>query len=490
MISYSEFQKTNIDLSVLGFEPEQEDTGYYCTPKNADIIGRAGVDGIHYCTIPMFGDLIFTVSPMNFGDCVHPIARNFEDLLRLLLNGVDMAALEQCYAWDRAQYEAFLIDCPVTSEQEAVLNELREKLKLEPMSDAYSYVKALQAEFDYSELQYKEEYYETVAEDTPEQPEEWSVYYDGGFLCRSGKGRAGKEITVNKRFSWNNESWYIPSVYACSKGLVIDFCVEIEVDRFRSFLDKWQEVCSSDAPIDDEQQTQLDRENPLSIEFRPHVYVNDRCITEKSGMSCSWLPKSCLDSGEKNSRGAESVVRHYRLDERKVWSIHRCSCSWTTTKRPAIKSIKLRLEREKMQLEGTRFEASKVGDTIKFTHPIFKTEHELTVCSYERSTISYGQLSATGYPTCGTKLEYTLSPDIPSSQFSVVDCKDSDSPNAASIAVIGGADGPTSVFVGVPRGSTNNHSACSALTFEPQDKVKWKMIFREKPIDDIEVELI
>lgn len=44
--------------------------------------------------------MVFVVNPMDFGDCVHPIARNFEDLLRLLLSCADMAALEQCYAWD------------------------------------------------------------------------------------------------------------------------------------------------------------------------------------------------------------------------------------------------------------------------------------------------------------------------------------------------------------------------------------------------------
>jgi DNA-binding NtrC family response regulator len=89
------FDKLKIDLSPLGFNQNGVFENYYCTPRNAKIIASSDVDGIHYCTIPQFGEIIFAVSPMNFGDCVHPIALNFEDLLRLLLHCVDIAALEQ-----------------------------------------------------------------------------------------------------------------------------------------------------------------------------------------------------------------------------------------------------------------------------------------------------------------------------------------------------------------------------------------------------------
>ena len=89
------FKKLKTDLLPLGFDMNGDFELYYCTPKKAQIIASSGVDGIHYCTVPQFGEMIFAVSPMNFGDCVHPIARNFEDLLRLLLHCADIAALEE-----------------------------------------------------------------------------------------------------------------------------------------------------------------------------------------------------------------------------------------------------------------------------------------------------------------------------------------------------------------------------------------------------------
>lgn len=160
----SQFEETikieNIDLSPLGLDMCQvaDAVTYYCTPKDAQIIGWAGVDGIHYCKIPEFGEMIFAVNPMDFGECVHPIARSFCDLLRLLVSGVDMAALDQCYAWDEAQFQAFLQENPATTEQQAVLNTIRERFDLEPLAAPFEYVKELQDGFDLSKIAYDEEF--------------------------------------------------------------------------------------------------------------------------------------------------------------------------------------------------------------------------------------------------------------------------------------------------------------------------------------------
>jgi len=143
MNTYERFQKMKIDFACLGIQQLEHYENYYCTPKDAVIIGSAGVDGIHYCTIPEFGEMIFAVSPMNFGDCVHPIAKNFDDLLRLLLSCADMAVLEQCYAWDKEEYKAWLIDCPATKEQAQALAAIQAEFGLEPMEDAFAYVKQL-----------------------------------------------------------------------------------------------------------------------------------------------------------------------------------------------------------------------------------------------------------------------------------------------------------------------------------------------------------
>lgn len=500
------FKKMKIDLSPLGFNQKGDFEIYYCTPKNAKILATSGVDGIHYCTIPQFGDIIFAVSPMNFGDCVHPIARNFEDLLRLLLNCVDVAALEQCYAWDEEQYKAFLIDCPATEKQQAVLDEIKIKCSLEPIEKSFSYVKQLQAEFDLTQIPYTEDYYDPEMNAmAPEVPTEWAVYYDRGFWNKNAKEKPCEEIVLNKSFAWGDEVWHIPAVYSCSKGLVIDFCVEIEPQKVKAFIDKWYPTFEKDEILSYEIREQMEQENPMDVDFKIHLQVNGESIIAKHGSSISGIPESYLPEGVRNERGSKEIIKHYGLDETRAWSFHRWSCPWTTKRKPKIKSIKLKLERELVTIQGIHFRNPSVGQVISFVHPISKIEHKLTVLEYEKQEFSMKVLQDEEYeyPTHHTAMTYTLEPDLSGRNFQVRDCLKNEQPkrkprnqfepqvsyDACSVAIIGGADGPTAIFTSMVQ-NLEQHTALSALSFKHTDDIEWKIVFREKLMEDVEVDLL
>lgn len=500
------FNKTKIDLSLLGFDMNGDFELYYCTPKKAQIIASSGVDGIHFCTIPQFGEIIFSVSPMNFGDCVHPIARCFEDLLRLLLHCGDVAALEQCYAWDEEQYKAFLIDYPATEKQQAVLDEIKSKCVLEPISNSFAYVKELQAEFDLSQIPYTEDYYDPeMNAAAPEVPTEWAVYYEHGFWNRNAKGKPGEEIAINKTFSWGDEIWHIPAVYSCTKGLVVDFCIEIQSEKEKAFIDKWYPVLSKDENISNELREQIEQENPIDVNFRTHLKVNGKPVIAKHGNSVQWLPESCLPDGVKNESESKEIIRHYGLDETKVWSFHRWSFPWSSKRKPEIKSISLKLERDPVTIQGVHFKNPSVGDVISFVHPISDAEHKLTVLAYEKQEFPRQGFQHEEYefPTLHTAMTYTLEPELPGRNFQVRDCLQNEQPkrkprnqfepeanyDACAIAIIGGADGPTAVFVSGGQNS-EQHRALSALRFEHADDIEWKIVFREKLIEDIEIDLL
>ena len=89
----------------------------------------------------------------------------------------------------------------------------------------------------------------------------------------------------------------------------------------------------------------------------------------------------------------------------------------------------------------------------------------------------------------------------------IQDCADGDAPrpkkrdpnefepiafhSAAAIGIIGRADGPTSVIMGMGQNASKLHGACSALHFEPvSGKTEWRVIFHEKLLEDVEVDLI
>ena len=499
------FKKAKIDLSLLGFDMNGDFVLYYCTLKKAQILASSGIDGIHYCTIPQFGDMIFAVSPMNFGDCVHPIARSFEDLLRLLLHCGDIAALEQCYAWDEEQYKAFLIDCPVTKEQQAVLDEIKSRFGLEPIEDSFAYVKELQAEFDLSQIPYTEDYYNPeMNAAAPEVPTEWAVYFDGGFYDKKSEGKAGKEIFLNKSFVWGDETWHIPAVYSCSKGLVVDFCVEIPPEKEKAFMDKWYPVLSKDENVSREIREQIERDNPMDVDYRLHLWVNGTEIIAAHGTSVQWIPESCLPDGVQCERESKEIIRHYGLDENSAWVFFRWSCPWATKRKPEINSVKFKLERNPELIQGVHFKNPAVGDVITFTHPIHNTEHKLTVLAYEKQELSSENFHNAEYelPVHHTAMTYSVEPGLPERNFFVRDCANNDQPkhrpvnksgvkpdnSACSVAMIGGADGPTAVFVSAGRASSQR-IALSALHFEPADDIEWKIIFNEKLTDDMETEI-
>lgn len=500
------FKKTKIDLSLLGFDMNGDFELYYCTPKKAHIIASSGVDGIHFCTIPQFGEIIFAVSPMNFGDCVHPIARNFEDLLRLLLHCGDIAALEQCYAWDEEQYKTFLIDCPATKEQQAVLDEIKTKCGLEPISDSFAYVKDLQAEFDLSQISYTEDYYDPeMNAAVPEVPTEWAVYYEYGFWSRNVKGKPGEEIVLNKRFSWNDEVWHIPAIYSCSKGLVIDFCVEVDTEKVKEFIDKWYPTLEKTERLSREAHEQMEQENPMDINFHFNLQINRKTITGKHGSSISWIPEQYLPDGVKSERESKELIEHYGLDETRVWVFHRWSCPWVTKRKPEIKTIKLNLERDPVAIQGIHFKNPSVGDVITFVHPISETEHKLTVLGYEQQEFPTDgfQDNTFEFPKHHVAMTYVLEPELSGRNFQVRDCLPNEQPklkpknqfepqsenDACCVGIIGGADGPTSVFVS-PIQKTEQHIALSALCFKPANDIEWKIVFREKLMEDIETELL
>ena len=166
-MTYTEFNKLKINTSNIGWEPpSKSETTYFCTPKGAKIIGHAGVDGIHYCTVRALGETIFAVSPMNLpGQYVHPIARNLTDLLRLLLACLDMNLIEQAWTWDEEQLTE-QIEHVRNSEyfDPAPLDAIREKCGLTPMENPFEYLYRLQQSFNYGGIPYTKEYYEMMEE--------------------------------------------------------------------------------------------------------------------------------------------------------------------------------------------------------------------------------------------------------------------------------------------------------------------------------------
>ncbi len=163
---FLQFRCLSFPKHAIGLEWSDADVPYFCTPIGAEVIGWSGVDGIHFCFISSVStDMVFAVSPMPCGKHhVEPIAHSFRDFLSLVLFCNDAGPLEQICYTDEAQFLSLLESEKeaVNPERDAALKILRSEFGVESHSNAYQYVKGLQADFDYSIIPFSEEYYDAL----------------------------------------------------------------------------------------------------------------------------------------------------------------------------------------------------------------------------------------------------------------------------------------------------------------------------------------
>lgn len=365
--------------------------------------------------------------------------------------------------------------------------------------------------------------------------EEWKVYYSGNF-CGHKKGeRSCREIPVRKDFLWNGEQWQIPSVYTCPQGLVVEFCREIASERVRDFLKSWNLENGECREFSEEEQRRMEQENPLTLDFRPQVWVNGVWLRGDHGCSVVWNP--CMDYEQE----AKAVLEHYGYDAAKGWLFARYAFRWETKHAPKLREIRIAMRREPKELFGPHFvvkseekaarpdssftvsegngaaQACPGGTVenreseIRFRHPVTGVEHRLKVMEFKEKNLQETRAldQRMEWPGYFRQMRYTLEPELSQDQIRIFDCAASDAPRrkpddfsdsmswgkrqkegsrAAAINVIGGADGPTAVFL-AGKGTGGCHAALSALHFETVSRVEWRISFFEKQEEDIEVQI-
>ncbi|WP_300605286.1 hypothetical protein [uncultured Oscillibacter sp.] len=500
MALYEKFKKLKIDVSQLGLAPGNACGDYFCTPKGAKVIGWEGVDGIHYCFVKGFRETVFAVNPSNpLGDCVYPLARNFEDFLRLLLACKGLAAAEQAHLWDRDEFEAFLReDGPPSPERQAALEGLRDGLGLTPMEDPYGYIREVQASFDYKKIPFRKEYYDCVAE-APKGPEypEWSVYFGSGFSGRHrGRDKPGREIPIGKTFSWCGKVWHVLAVYICGKGLVVDLCMEVEPEEIRVHAENWRPWSEGKREFAPEEEERQEAENPLTIDCNPKLTVNGRKLRHRHGYGLVWVPASgCPHGMETDLQDPEShqLIKRYGLDRERGWTFWRNSFSWATKTRPVLKTLFLSLEQNPVSVPGPRFTLSGAGDVVKFVHPVTGETHALHVLEYETQQMDAGHFRDKDqweYPTHYSAMSYVVEPELPRESLTVRDCGQGDRPRPKQ-SNMAGPTVASSVGVILATGKSGQpRAACSSLYFGLPERIEWRMVFRQKPVEDIEVDLL
>lgn len=452
--TYDKFLRAGLDLAPLGVWAGGE--AYFCTPRGAEIIGSEGVDGVHYCFAPGYGETVFAVSPGNAApERVHAVARDFADFLRLLLACGHGAAIEQCWAMTRASFVEYLAENPVTEPQRAAMERISSAFALEPMPDPWGYIHGLQAGFDYGGIKYTDPEPEAEAEETAEP--EWAVYYG------PREGAPGRELRLMRDFRAFGERWTALALYFCEEGLVLHLAREVEPMAFRAFMER-SGLSFTDAgrEFSAAERMRIEAENPLSLDFDSALIFNGERVESSGGSGCGWIS---LPGAKNPSRG---YISHYGLDADYCWSFRALRYPLRGAAPEPLRSLELELRPDCVELPGRAFTARE-GESVELRHPFTGEEYTLTVLSAAPETVSSPDCQDCEFPGECLKMSYAVEPDAPG--LSLRDANEGDRARSkdgsccAAVTAVIASDG-------------DGLDTASSLYFELPESIEWLPVWR------------
>ncbi len=329
---------------------------------------------------------------------------------------------------------------------------------------------------------------EKVNNESSKSPDKRKVTFS--LFKKEDGERCGEELTINKSFCWNGYNWTVPAVYVCEKGFVLEIFAEIDKKIAEDFISKWEFVEKGD-DVSAETLRQIEKDNPFALDYNVELLLNGKTLRQKEGKGWSYI-------GKKEEAESEilSILEYYGLSLDGYYVYKEAYFPYSLNNKPTIKDLKMTLKKYPEELFGDEFFVEKSSDRIEIVSPVTRNKHVLTVIDKNSEELQIDSFDGKVFPKYITTLTYAIVPDISDKIFRIADCKQSDQPicdtnknESSSIGIIGGADGPTAVIL-----SNKNdgmcHTAVSALTHTPQEKVCWRPIFKVKTVEDFEISLI
>lgn len=162
---YTEEKRSFFRLA-LTYEAPDKAVRYFCTPKKAEIFASLGVGGIHFCTIPSFGELVFAVVPEAAdGRYVFPVANDMAEFFSLVASLSGAGLIDQIPSMTKEAFERQLGEenARLQSSVTAELDEFVKLFDVKPLEGSpYDSVMRLYASFDYSKIPFTDEYYDAT----------------------------------------------------------------------------------------------------------------------------------------------------------------------------------------------------------------------------------------------------------------------------------------------------------------------------------------
>lgn len=299
----------------------------------------------------------------------------------------------------------------------------------------------------------------------------------------------GREVVVGKSFPWNGCICHVPAVYLCDEGLIVDFCIQAEREKYRAFLAKWRDLFERErngGKIPAKDIARFEAENPLDRMFETSVRVNGKPLRYKGGNGMQWIPKDLIPimCDEIDIR---PFMLHYGLAEDQVWQFRRDLYFWDAEGAPELKTLEVTLSQRPKMHPSTEFAMPKVGECISIQNPLDGGTHILMVTEVRQEQIRHFIQEDLLFPEHCHVIGYSLEPELPKEVFFLADTAEPDQPKRiGSKSVIGAAIGAIVSSHEKPEG----RYAASSMHFEPVKDVIWQAQFRAKTVRDLTLTLI
>lgn len=313
------------------------------------------------------------------------------------------------------------------------------------------------------------------------------VYYNSSLWDKS-KGISGRPQKINWEFENNGLRRIIPTIYHFSKGIVFDLITIIDGEEFNNFYNKYVYIEEELSPIE---RKLLEQEHPYQEVEIKDIWINGKKV--EGGYSGSGSFYSEL-TGKQEELSEIKKVYSFILKDVSCFNCYRYLIPYPETDSKMekllrffhlykIKEIKLNTyPKNKFCPLEVNFEMSLEENLIEisFTHPITGIEHTLYFQNPEVLEIQGLYFIQSMYEiepelAEGSNLQFDSS--IHYGGMSIVD---TDSSSAASIGIIGGANGATAILIAGKDKEANYgqkglplHNALSMPSLERQDVYKF-----------------
>lgn len=320
---------------------------------------------------------------------------------------------------------------------------------------------------------------------------EWNVYYNNDFGSETEEKQPGREVSVNKKITWQNEQWEILSIYLCGEGIVVDVCQRVDPTAINKYREKWSPFQDHIQEMPEEQLEQMMQESPFITEFRLLSEINGVPLEEQGRSIENWNP------GYSQETSVEAILDHYGLDKLFGWVIHRAAYAWKEKTEQDLQEVRLVFAAEPENLFGSHFIAEEAGQQIDFIHPVTNQKHTLKITSI-KSHLLDKDFPDDGweYPRNVLMLSYTVIPALSDGSFFISDCSKGDAPRLKK--KVSDSPYPVQYFnIGFVRYGDDSEierevppfGIGSSIYFDPPERVEWRMKFCEKLQEDMTVTL-